>query len=44
MAIVSRWVLSRHHRPLKEYTSEFGEPSAFTYGVLRSMMVAYVPD
>jgi cyclase len=30
--------------PLKEYTAEFGDPSAFTYGALRSMMIAYVPD
>jgi cyclase len=30
--------------PLKEYQSEFGDPSAFTYGALRSMMLAYVPD
>jgi glyoxylase-like metal-dependent hydrolase (beta-lactamase superfamily II) len=30
--------------PLKEYTSEFGDPSAFTYGALKSMMIAYVPD
>jgi glyoxylase-like metal-dependent hydrolase (beta-lactamase superfamily II) len=30
--------------PLKEYTSEFGDPSGFTYGALRSMMIAYVPD
>ncbi len=30
--------------PLKEYQSEFGDPSAFTYGALRSMMIAYVPD
>jgi cyclase len=30
--------------PLKEYTSDFGDPSAFTYGALRSMMIAYVPD
>ena len=30
--------------PLKEYESEFGDPSAFTYGALRSMMIAYVPD
>jgi cyclase len=30
--------------PLKEYASEFGDPSAFTYGALRSMMIAYVPD
>jgi cyclase len=30
--------------PLKEYHAEFGDPSAFTYGALRSMMIAYVPD
>ena len=30
--------------PLKEYQPEFGDPSAFTYGALRSMMIAYVPD
>ena len=30
--------------PLKEYQSEFGDPSAFTYDALRSMMIAYVPD
>jgi len=30
--------------PLKEYQSEVGDPSAFTYGALRSMMIAYVPD
>ena len=30
--------------PLKEYQAEFGDPSAFTYGALRSMMIAYVPD
>ena len=30
--------------PLEEYQSEFGDPSAFTYGALRSMMIAYVPD
>ena len=30
--------------PLKEYASEFGDSSAFTYGALRSMMIAYVPD
>ncbi len=30
--------------PLKEYTAEFGDPSAFTYGALKSMMIAYVPD
>ena len=30
--------------PLKEYQPEFGDPSAFTYGALRSMLIAYVPD
>ena len=30
--------------PLKEYQADFGDPSAFTYGALRSMMIAYVPD
>jgi cyclase len=30
--------------PLKQYQSEFGDPSAFTYGALKSMMIAYVPD
>ncbi|HUK33108.1 MAG TPA: MBL fold metallo-hydrolase [Vicinamibacterales bacterium] len=30
--------------PLKQYASEFGDPSAFTYGALKSMMIAYVPD
>ena len=30
--------------PLKEYQSEFGDPAAFNYGALRSMMIAYVPD
>jgi glyoxylase-like metal-dependent hydrolase (beta-lactamase superfamily II) len=30
--------------PLEEYQAEFGDPSAFTYGALRSMMIAYVPD
>jgi len=30
--------------PLKEYQAEFGDPSAFTYGALKSMMIAYVPD
>ena len=30
--------------PLKDYQAEFGDPSAFTYGALRSMMLAYVPD
>jgi glyoxylase-like metal-dependent hydrolase (beta-lactamase superfamily II) len=30
--------------PLKAYQAEFGDPSEFTYGALRSMMIAYVPD
>src|SRR5688572_25403951 len=30
--------------PLKEYQGEFGDPSAFLYGAMRSMMIAYVPD
>ncbi len=30
--------------PLKEHQAEFGDPSAFTYGALKSMMIAYVPD
>ena len=30
--------------PLKEYTAQFGDPAAFTYGALKSMMIAYVPD
>ena len=30
--------------PLKSYQGEFGDPSAFLYGALRSMMIAYVPD
>ena len=30
--------------PLKEHEAEFGDASAFTYGALRSMMIAYVPD
>jgi len=30
--------------PLKEYEAEFGDPKEFTYGALRSMMIAYVPD
>jgi cyclase len=30
--------------PLKQHQAEFGDPSAFTYGALRSMMIAYVPD
>jgi hypothetical protein len=31
-------------RPLKAYEGEFGDSAAFTYGALRSMMIAYVPD
>jgi len=31
-------------RPLKAFEAEFGDSSAFTYGALRSMMIAYVPD
>lgn len=31
-------------RPLERYEAEFGDSSAFTYGALRSMMIAYVPD
>ena len=31
-------------KPLAEYEAEFGDPSAFTYGALKSMMIAYVPD
>jgi glyoxylase-like metal-dependent hydrolase (beta-lactamase superfamily II) len=31
-------------RPLKAYEAEFGDSSTFTYGALRSMMIAYVPD
>jgi cyclase len=31
-------------RPLKQYEAEFGDSSAFSYGALRSMMIAYVPD
>jgi cyclase len=31
-------------RPLKELEAELGDSSAFTYGALRSMMIAYVPD
>ena len=31
-------------RPLKEYEQEFGDSSTFTYGAMRSMMIAYVPD
>ena len=30
--------------PLKEYQGEFGDPATFTYGAMRSMMIAYVPD
>jgi cyclase len=30
--------------PLKPYEAEFGDSSAFTYGALRSMEIAYVPD
>jgi hypothetical protein len=30
--------------PLKPYEAEFGNAAAFTYGALRSMMIAYVPD
>jgi cyclase len=30
--------------PLKRYEAEFGDPSAFLYGALRSMIIAYVPD
>jgi glyoxylase-like metal-dependent hydrolase (beta-lactamase superfamily II) len=30
--------------PLKQYQSEFGDPSAFLYGAYRSMLIAYVPD
>ena len=30
--------------PLSEYEAEFGEPSEFLYGALRSMLIAYVPD
>jgi cyclase len=30
--------------PLKQYESEFGDPSAFLYGAYRSMLIAYVPD
>ena len=31
-------------RPLKAYEGEFGDSSTFTYGALKSMMLAYVPD
>ena len=30
--------------PVKAYQAEFGDPSAFLYGALRSMLIAYVPD
>jgi glyoxylase-like metal-dependent hydrolase (beta-lactamase superfamily II) len=30
--------------PLKDYESEYGDSSTFTYGALRSMLIAYVPD
>jgi len=30
--------------PLREFTTEFGDPGTFTYGALRSMLIAYVPD
>jgi glyoxylase-like metal-dependent hydrolase (beta-lactamase superfamily II) len=30
--------------PVKEFQAEFGDPSAFLYGAMRSMMIAYVPD
>ena len=30
--------------PLERYEAEFGDPSVFLYGALRSMMLAYVPD
>jgi len=30
--------------PLKPYAAEFGDPSVFLYGALRSMLLAYVPD
>ena len=31
-------------RPLQAYETEYGDSSTFTYGALRSMMIAYVPD
>jgi glyoxylase-like metal-dependent hydrolase (beta-lactamase superfamily II) len=31
-------------RPLKEYEGQYGDSAPFTYGALRSMMIAYVPD
>ena len=30
--------------PLKQYQTEFGDPSAFLNGAYRSMLIAYVPD
>lgn len=30
--------------PLKTYESEFGDATAFTYGAMRSMEIAYVPN
>ena len=30
--------------PLAQYEAQFGDASDFTYGALRSMMIAYVPD
>jgi len=30
--------------PLEPYEAEFGDPSVFLYGALRSMLLAYVPD
>jgi glyoxylase-like metal-dependent hydrolase (beta-lactamase superfamily II) len=32
------------HNPLEAYEAEFGDPSEFLYGALRSMLIAYVPD
>jgi len=31
-------------RPLQAYEADYGDSSTFTYGALRSMMIAYVPD
>jgi cyclase len=31
-------------KPLAAYEAEFGDASVFTYGALKSMMIAYVPD
>jgi glyoxylase-like metal-dependent hydrolase (beta-lactamase superfamily II) len=30
--------------PVKQYQAEFGDPSTFLYGALRSMLISYVPD